>query len=204
LENEVAKNEPVQLPANKVIEAIKLDFNTIRLILLTALVVVVLLGTPLFFILSNFVTFDSLDRYFKLTDSVRPKILHNITEELQSGYSKNFIINSPVSDTSMLFYANISHKVNLSVNADAIGTFPRLQLLLDNCAIYDTKTAKTLHMYEFDLTQGLKSCPPTEPNLHTLRIALLEPLQRGTTLNVSCLVLVSERIREHLEETNKK
>lgn len=72
---------PAKKPASKLIESIRLDFATIRIIILTAFGVVTLLAIPLFFVLRNFVTFDALDRYLKVTEAVRPKILRDISEE---------------------------------------------------------------------------------------------------------------------------
>lgn len=189
--------------ASSVIEGIRLDFNTIKLILVTACVVVVLLTTPLFFVLRNFVTFDALDSYFKVTDSVRPKILQTIKEDLDSGYSRNFIFESDRDvDNTMLFYAPAHEKVTISVSAQAIGTFPAVTIYLNNCVVESRREA--FNVYEKDITDKLEGCGPDQPNLNTLRIALPEGLPGSTTLQIRCLVLVDNRIRAHLGEDGKK
>jgi hypothetical protein len=187
--------------AARAFDSLKLDFDTIRTILLSAVVVCVLLSVPFFLILKNFVTFDALDKYLKLTESVRPKILHTISEELGSGYSKNFIFQStrPI-DNTMLFYATKKQRVTLSVNAIAAsGPPPKIMLQLNGCKIRES-SPEPLHLYEFDLTKRLEECGPDEPNLHTLRIALPDGLPQGATYQVKCLVLVYERVREHIDE----
>lgn len=187
--------------AARAFDSLKLDFNTIRTILLSAAVVCVLISVPFFFILKNFVTFDALDKYLKLTESVRPKILHTISEELGSGYSKNFIFESTrPSDNTMLFYATKKQRVTLSVNAISVSGEPQpIMLQLNGCNVRDA-SAEALHLYEFDLTKRLEECGPDEPNLHTLRVVLPNGLPKGATYQVKCLVLVYERVREHIEE----
>jgi len=185
--------------ASKIFEAIKLDYSTIRTILLTALVVCVLASIPLAFILRNFVTFDALDKYLRVTDNIRPKILSDISEELDTGYSKNFLFDSPHTDNTMLFYATKGQRVTLSVNATPIeGGFQPLALQLNGCAVGPERTEE-LHMYGHDLTKDIEKCQPDEPNLHTLRIVLTRGLKKDTALQVKCLVLVYERVHGHLD-----
>lgn len=190
--------------ASRAFDSLKVDFNTIKTILLTAVAVCVLLSVPLFFMLKNFVTFDALDRYLKLTESVRPKILHTISEELGSGYSKNFIFDATRSaDNTMLFYATEKQRVTLSVNAIPVSGDPQpITLQVNGCNVREALGAsgEALHLYEFDLTKRLKECGPDEPNLHTLRIVLPNGLPRGTAYQIKCLVLVYERVHEHIEE----
>jgi len=190
--------------ASSVFEGIKLDANVVRLILLTACVVIALLAVPLFFIFRNFVTFDALDSYFKVTDSVGPKILHTVTEELDSGYSKNFIFDSTrMADSTMLFYAPANPKVTLSITAQAVaGAFPHLQLLLNNCVI--ERRDQQFNLYGKDVTKKLEECGPDQPNLHTLKIVLEDELPKSTTIRISLLVLVKNRIRARLAEKVEK
>lgn len=176
--------------APKLLDTIKVDFSTIKTILLTACVVLVLISAPLVFILRNFVTFDALDKYLKVTESVRPKILHTISEELGTGYSKNFILDSGRSDNTMLFYASQGQRVTLSTDAVVVeGAFQIVNLQVNGCSIGPERTEE-LHLYEYDLTKHIERCPPDEPNLHTLRVVLPNGLKKGTTLQVKCLVLV--------------
>lgn len=188
--------------SSDIFETLKLDFKTVKTVVLTAGVVVVLLAAPLFFVLRNFVTFDALDRYFKLTDSVRPRILNNVAEELHSGYSKNFAITQSSTDNTLLFYALSHQRVTLSLSAQAIGPFPQLSLYLNNCVFLSR--AEPFQLYERDLSKEIESCPPDEPDLHTLRIALSGVPPKGTVLQVNALVLVSQRIHEHMQDEGKK
>src|SRR5260370_40461698 len=117
-----AKKSVPDKPPN-LFDALKLDFNTIRTILLTAAVVLVLLSAPLLFIMKNFVTFDALDKYIGVTQNVRPKILNTISEELDSGFSRDFFIEYGQSmgkartDNTMLFYSKPSQRVTLLAQA---------------------------------------------------------------------------------------
>jgi hypothetical protein len=191
--------EPAGQPAaSKIFEAIKLDYNTIKIIILTASVVVVLVSLPLIFILRNFVTFDVLDSYLRVTESVRPKILHTISEELGTGYSKNFVFDSPHADNTMLFYAARNERVTLSIDAIPIeGGFQPLMIQLNGCNI-GPERKEELHLYQYDLTKELEQCTSDEPDLHTLRISLPNGLKKGTTLQVRCLIVVYQRVYEHL------
>ena len=194
---------PLTGGASALFDAMRLDFNTIKMILLTACVVLALVAVPLFFVLRNFVTFDGLDRYFKVTESVRPKLLATISEVLDSGYSKNFIFDSTrPADNTMLFYVSAKQKVTLSVSAQSLGTFPATTVYLNTCPI-ETRT-ESFHLYEKDLTAKLDSCTPDEPNLHTLKIVLPNGLPQGTTMQMKCLILVSQRVHEHVQESLKK
>jgi hypothetical protein len=189
--------------AASVFEALKLDLATIKLILLTAIAVLVLLSIPLFFILKNFVTFDALDNYFKVTDSVRPKIVGTIAEELYSGYSKNFVIDSkrPV-DNSMLFYTPPKERVLLTIRTVSTGTFPALSIYLNDCLLV-TKNEQ-FDIDDKDVTSKLDACGPDSPNLNALRIVLPDGPSKDSTLQVKCLVLVTNRIHAHLEQLRTK
>jgi hypothetical protein len=201
------ENDQKAPPAQKaaaVLDALKLDFNTIKIILLTACVVLALVAIPLTFMLKHFVSFDALDNYFKLTDSVRPKILHTISEVLDSGYSKNFVFepNRPA-DNTMLFYAAPKQKVTLSVSAQiSLGNFPATALYLNNCLLETRNEA--FHFYEKDVTEKLGACNPDEPNLHTLRIVLPDGLPQKTTIQLKSLVLVYQRVHDHVEGVDTK
>lgn len=192
----------------RILDPAKVDLKTIRIILLTAIAVLLLLATPLIFLLRNFVTFDALDRYLKLTESVRPKILSTISEELSTGYSKNFIFSSSspgsTADTTMLFYATPHQKVTLSVDATPLGgEFQAVTLQLNGrCTIGPEKGwSEPLHLYDRDLTELMETCPPDEPNLHSLRIVLPEGLKKSSALQVKCLVVVHQRVYARLEKS---
>ncbi|MBZ5675747.1 MAG: hypothetical protein LAP61_16010 [Acidobacteriia bacterium] len=193
---EPSKND--KTPA-KLFENIKLDFNTIKIVLLTAAVLLVLLAAPMVFILKHFVTFDQLDDYLGVTKSVGPKILHTILEDFDSGYSKNFLFDSDKAissaDTALLFHALAHEKVTMSVTAHAIGAFPKIVLKLNNCVI-DTR-AEEFHIFEREVTADLERCSPDEPNLHSFKIDFPNGVGKST-VEIRCVVLVNNRIRPHI------
>jgi len=188
------------------VDAMRLDFSTIRIILITAAVVLMLLSVPFLFILRNFVTFNALDNYLRVTQNVRPKILHNISEELDSGYSRDFFIDStpPVgktkADNTMLFYATKGQRVTLVAQAIAAsGPFSPTSFQVDGCGL-NQKWDEPFQLLDFDLTKQLEKCSPDQPNLHTLRVVLPSGLSKGSNIEIKCLVIVYHRIHEHIEE----
>jgi hypothetical protein len=190
-------DEPVTA---KAVDGLKLDFNTIKIILLTACVVLALLSVPLFYLLRNFVTFDALDRYLKLTESVSPKILHEISEEVVTGYSKNFLIDSTHLDNTMLFFATKDQRVTLTINATPVeGGFQPLMLQLNGCSI-GNKRIDEFHFYERDLTNEMAQCAPDEADLNTLKIILPDGPKKNSTVQVNCLVVVHQRVHRHLKD----
>lgn len=190
------------------LDALKVDFSTIRTIVVTAAVVVVLLSAPLLFILRNFVTFDALDKYLRVTQNVRPKILHNVSEELDSGYSKDFFMDSTSAvgnvktktDNTMLFYATKGQRVTLAAQAVALSEpFSPVSFQVDGCSVNQTWD-QAFDLLDFDLTKQFDKCSPNLPNLHTLRVVLPQGLSKGSNIEIKCLVLVYQRVREHIEE----
>lgn len=188
------------------LDALKLDFGTVRIILVTAAVVLLFLSAPLLFILRNFVTFDTLDKYLRVTQNVRPKILHNISEELDSGFSRDFFIDStpPVgktkTDNTMLFYATKGQRVTLVAQAIAAsGPFSPVSFQVDGCGL-NQRWDQPFELLDFDLTKQIDKCSPDQPNLHTLRVVLPSGMSKGSNIEIKCLVIVYHRIHEHIEE----
>lgn len=201
-----AKKSVPDKPPN-LFEALKLDFSTIRTILLTAAVVMVLLSAPLVFIMRNFVTFDALDKYIGVTQNVRPKILNTISEELDSGYSRDFFIEYGQStgraktDSTMLFYATPGQRVTIVAQATpTLGPFSPVSFQIDGCTL-DKRWDEPFELLDFDISPSLAKCPPNQPNLHSLRIVLPDGLLKHSNIEVKCLVIVYHRVREHLQET---
>jgi hypothetical protein len=182
-------------------EGLGLDFKTVKIIVLTTLAVCALLSVPLFFIMKNFVTFDTLDKYLKLTDSVRPKILHSISEQLSFGYSKNFIFDSTQSiDNTMVFYAAEKQQVTLTINGTSLFGGPQPVMLQINNCVLRASSSEPLLLIDFDLTPKLQACPPEQNNFHTLRIIFPNSLPKGSAYQVKSLVLVYERVHDHIED----
>ena len=186
-------------------QGLKTDFGVIRTILLTAAVVVVLLAVPLIFILRNFVTFDALDKYLGVTQNVRPKILHNISEELDSGYSRDFFIDAaesagkPKTDNTMLFYSLRGQRVSLvAQGAEISGPFSPVSFQVDGCGV-NQQWDRPFFLLDFDLTRALGQCSSDQPNLHTLRVILPKGPLKGSNIEIKCLVVVYHRVHEHVE-----
>jgi hypothetical protein len=184
---------------------LKADFETIRLILITAAVVVTLMAVPLFFILRNFVTFDALDKYVGVTQNVQPKILQSISEELDSGYSRDFFIDSSLplgsakADNTMLFYSTPGQRVVLiAQGAEISGPFSPVSFQVDGCAINQV-WEQPFSLLEFDLSKPLTQCSSDQPNLHTLRVILPKPPKKGSNMEIKSLVVVYHRVHEHVQ-----
>lgn len=190
------------LTASHLFESVKLDLNAIKIILLTAFGLICLLCVPAVYFLRNFVTFEALDQYLNLTKGISPKILHSISEEIESGYSKNIILDSPHShDNALIFYAAKDQKVTLTMDVTTrSGTYQPLGVQVDGCDI-GVKT-DTTHIYGRDLTAKINECGQSdEPSIHSLRVYTKDPLKPGTALDISCLVLVFERVHDHIESS---
>ena len=205
---EAEKSVPNKL--SSLFDALKLDFSTIRTILLTAVVVLALLSVPLLFIMRNFVTFDALDKYIGVTQNVRPKILNTISEELDSGYSRDFFIEYEQSigkaktDNTMLFYAKPGQRVTLVAQATPTsGPFSPVSFQIDGCTL-DKRWDEPFELLDFDISPTLAKCPPNQPSLHSLRIILPAGLLKNSNIEVECLVIVYHRVREHIQETKSK
>jgi len=186
--------------ASHLFDSVKLDLNAIKIILLTAFAVICLLSVPAVYILRNFVTFEALDHYLNLTEGISPKILHSISEEIESGYSKNIILDSPHShDNTLIFYAAKDQKVALTMDVTTrSGTYQSLGVQVDGCDI--GVKSETTHLYSRDLTAKINECGQSdEPSIHSLRVYTKDPLKPGTALDISCLVLVFERVHDHIE-----
>ena len=202
-----SQHQPEEKQPTKLSDSVgglKADFEAIKLILLTAAVVLILLTVAFIFILRSFVTFDALDRYLSLTQNVRPKILHNISEELDSGYSRDFFIRSGSGDVSktdntMLFYATRGQRVSLIAQATEIsGVFSPVTFQIDGCSI-DHQWDEPFSLLDFDLSKQLGQCSSDQPNVHTLRVVLPKGSTKGSNMEIKCLVVVYHRVHEHIE-----
>ena len=191
--------------------SLKTDFNTVKIIVLAAGVVLALVAMPLFFVLRNFVTFDALDKYVGVTKNIRPKILQNISEELDSGYSRDFFLKpgSPSSDSrlaaetktdnTMLFYSTPGQRVSLIAKATEIsGPFSPVSFQVDGCGVKQIWD-EPFSLLDFDLTKFLSECSSDQPNLHTLRVVLPEGFKTGSNMEIKSLVIVYHRVHEHVE-----
>ncbi|MGB6775424.1 MAG: hypothetical protein WBD25_04835 [Terriglobales bacterium] len=172
---------------------------------MTASVVVVLLAIPLVFVLRNFVTFDALDSYLGVTQNVQPKILHNISEELDSGYSRDFFIDpggsggAPRVDNTMLFYSTPGQRVSLVAQATEIsGPFSTVTFQVDGCSV-NRQWDQPFSLLDFDLTKALGQCSSDQPNLHTLRVVLPRGALKGSNMEIKSLVVVYHRVHEHIK-----
>jgi len=200
------QTKPDQSPAepptlSKLVDNVKVDINTIKIILLTAAAVVSLCCIPFIFILRNFVTFGSLDKYLGVTEGVRPNILRAISEEVEAGYSKDIVLDSPSSNNNtLIFYAAKDQKVTLTINVIVrAGSYQAIGIQVDGCEVYPGRDDIT-HLYNHDLTSFIATCArEDEPSIHSLRAYTRQPPKPGTALDISCLVLVFERVHTPIE-----
>ncbi len=182
------------------LEPLKTDMKTIRIILLTAVAVVLLISPLLLFLLKNFVTYDVWDRYLHLTEGVRPKILHEIPAELNTGYSKTFIFRSDLSgstmDNSMVFYATKDQRVFLKAWVTSIeGTFQPVKFQVNGTCVFGLEPEQP-PIIDHEITKNIREeCPDREAtNLHLLKVILPAGVNKSSTLQVTCLILISQPI----------
>ena len=198
LNSDIGSSDKSTASIAKKLDAIKVDYQTVRVIVLTTAVVVVLLSIPVFWLLSHFITFDELDTRFKVSDSIRPRILDHIPEEIEAGYSKNFFVDDSHVDDPMIFSATRDQKVKLFID---VSTSPGLavqpvQLQFNgSCRIDPLGDSTHTGGNGWDLTPTFQKCSPRDIN--TLRIVLPE-LKKGTKMQVQCLLLVSERLHDSM------
>lgn len=80
------------------------------------------------------------------------------------------------------------------------GKYQPLGVQVDGCDI-GLARSDSLHLYDRDLTSTIGKCDQSEePSIHYLRVYTKDPLKPGTALDISCLVLVFERVHDHIEE----
>jgi hypothetical protein len=200
--NEDSEKTSSDPPLSNLWKSVVVDFKTIRIVVLTAAVVVSLCSIPFLFILRNFVTFDALDKYLKVTESVSPRILHTISEEIETGYSKNIVLDSPQShDNTLLFYAAKDQKILLTLDVYMrAGQYQNVGIQVDGCDVGVGQQDNTVHLYNRDITPLVTKCAQdNEPSVHTLRVYTLEPLKPQTGMDIRCLILVYEKLHAHVE-----
>jgi hypothetical protein len=203
-DNEDSDKSSASSPLSNLWKSVAVDFKTIRIIVLTAAVVVFLCSIPILFILRNFVTFEALDKYLKVTESVSPRILHTISEEIETGYSKNVVLDSPQShDNTLVFYAAKDEKILLTLDVYMrAGQYQNVGIQVDGCDIGVGQQDNTVHLYNRDITSLIAKCAQdNEPSVHTLRVYTQQPLKPQTNMDIRCLVLVFEKLHAHVEST---
>jgi hypothetical protein len=192
--------------AGKLFDAVKLDFATIKTIVLTAAVVFCLLSIPFLWIMTKLVTFDDVDKRFKVIATIRPKILTALPEEVDTGYSKNFFINSADSDQELSFYSKEGERVTLTFQECAIrnSVLQPIKIQVNGqCPVPGLGPGVT-QKDDVNLTDTLVKCKPDSgADFNTLKIVIPGGLMPGNKLQISLLVLVYQRVHEHLVQATQ-
>ena len=191
------------------LKTIKSDVDTIKLILLTGAVVVVLVAIPVFYILQKVITFDMLDKNWSIISTIEPRILKNVSEEVDTAYSKSVVVSpsgSPETDNAILFYAAKGQEVTLKLDVQELqdGSVQPVSVQVNgSCVLPKHGERQYTHELGLDLTQSLHDCPAGENgiDLNTLRIVIPDAVRRTTKMSVECVVLVHQRVRGHFVET---
>lgn len=187
----------VKAAAAKAWESIKVDYGIIRVIVLTAAAVFALLMIPMLWMLTHFVTFDQLDAMFKVSESMRPKILDRIPEEIEAGYAKNFFVDNSHTDDPMIFAATAGQHVTLTIDVSSYQglTVQPVQFQLNGQCTIDPLGDES-HVSAWDLSPTFQKCKPREIN--TLRIVVPSGLKKGIKMQVQCVLLVGQKIHDPL------
>jgi len=79
------------------------------------------------------------------------------------------------------------------------GSYQAIGIQVDGCNV-DPGRDDITHLYNHDLTSFIATCAQEdEPSIHSLRVYTKQPLKPGTALDISCLVLVFERVYKPIE-----
>jgi len=187
------------------VDALRLDFATIKTILLTALVVLVVVFGPFLWLLRKVVTYDDLDRSLKFSAWIVPKVLNNVSDEVDAGYSRFFVLRNSKTgnairdnttlDNTMAFYATSDQKVKLWLDVLPVtgGTYQSVNLQINQCVPPRFKDVVSVKGDE--LSAILQGCPPPHGGaVNTLRILPQGPREEST-LQVQCVVLVLQPVK---------
>jgi hypothetical protein len=182
---------PLKLQA--MFDAMKSDYQTIRVVVLTTIACVVLLMVPVFWLARSFVSAKNIDDKLGLSAFLTPKIMETITKKVDSGYSKSFILrgNDPTADTNLLFYSEPGQVVKVVMRgSEYVPHQARVRVLIDNTVWKDDKELP-LDIYLSNVPNELLSRSDTG-DIHVMHIVPVG-LARESTLVLQCLVLVSNR-----------
>jgi hypothetical protein len=195
-------------------EALKTDFATIRLILITTLVTCSIMGSLFLWVIHSWFpklfTFQQVDDLLGVTAHVQPKILTNISEELGSAYSKTFSINPQNLDSSLVFYSEPKQRVflSLAVTPKPERAIPGVKLQMngrdfridrrDSDYYLISHKDITKRMEDYRLNGALEEDETDSlDNINTLRIVIPQK-DRENILEVKVLVLVLQRVHPHV------
>ena len=189
-------------PLPQILDGIKVDFRTVRVIALTIIAVIFLLVTPVLYVLSKFVDYGKVMDSLHVTERLRPKILEGIPEELDTAYSRTLIIDAQsapmLSSTDfMSFHATPDQKVVISIKVDGVGASPvqPVGLQVNGCAI-PKKGPGYLEKPDIVLPAALQDCKNSgdEFDMNTVRLTITGGLQKGNRIAVECVILVYRQV----------
>ena len=159
------------------------------------------------FLLKKLITFDSVDGALDLTKQIRPKILTSISEQIEAGFSRIITLDSKSTpeaslDNVLIFHATEHDQVFLMIAVQPRkGDFQPVQMQVDGCPIL-LRNPRDAHIDNHEITDEMKHCEHSDvPGIHSLRIfPRAQPLRENTILDVSVVVVVLERVHDHVED----
>ncbi len=178
--------KPPTAPA--ILEAVKADYATIKVVVLTTVACVVVLVAPFAWLLTTFVDARTVDKKLGLSAFIMGEIVKNV----DSGYSKSFILlgSDPTTDTDLLFYSQRGQVVRIVIEAVARGPqSPKIQVLIDNSLWLEKDLPFNVHLA--DISEHIR--PDAEGgDIHVVRVVPIG-LTQGNVAVLKCLVLVANR-----------
>jgi len=199
-------SEPVKHPSKQLVEALKVDFAIVRAILLTAAILFSLVALLVFYGVTHYTRWQSWDDRFKIGAKFRPSVLATVPELLNTGYSKHFVLRPKPSEDELTFYAAQGDRVTLALYPllSEDDSVPRIKVQLNgHCTL--PKDGEFTVTTDYDLTADLSRCgPPEGTRISTLRVIRPGGIRDGQTVEVDCLILVSQRIHEPFSTLNQK
>jgi hypothetical protein len=177
-------------PGPAILESVKADYSTIKVVVLTTLACIAVLMVPFLWLVSTFVDAKSIDGKLGLSAHLTPKIMAEIVKKVDSGYSKSFIIrgDEPQPDTTLLFYSEDGQSVRLVMDASAYGSSPmKLRVLIDNNPWIEKELPFQIHLA--NITQHVRG-DAEGGDIHVLRVVPVN-LRADSTAVIQSLVLVA-------------
>ncbi len=174
-----------------ILEAVKADYPTIKVVVVTTIACIVILIAPFLWVLRTFVNAETIDEKLGLSAHLTPKIMGEVVKKVDSGYSRSFILRSddPTSDTDLLFYAEPGQVVRLVMKAEAYGPKPKIQILIDNVPWLEKEVPFQINLA--DISEHVRR-DAEGGNIHVMKVVPRD-VTSGSTTVLQCLVLVANR-----------
>lgn len=186
-------NEPKKIPPTgpAILEAVKADYASIKIVVLTTIACVAVLIIPFAWLLTTLVSARTVDEKLGLSAFLTPKIMGEIAKKVDSGYSRSFILrgSAPTPDTSLLFYSEPGQIVRVVIEGDVYGPHPKIQVFIDKDLWLEEELP--FHTHLANITEHVRS-DAEGGDIHVMRVVPIG-LTRESTAVLQCLVLVANR-----------